>query len=110
MTVDEYHIEEESHGRGGLVFYVGKTRLPFPWEMMAVNEDAIRIPTLKEWNDYCEKHNADWAKGCREKILRRVGESYLKKNYSRGTFTIEDKWIVIKPAPSFISRILEFFN
>lgn len=110
MSIDEYHIEEEPHGRGGWVFYVGQTRLPFAWEMMAVDEDAIRIPTLEEWDDFCKKHNANWAKNSREKILRRVGEGYLKKNYRRGTFKIEDKWIVIKPPPSFISRILEFFH
>ncbi len=110
MSADDYHIEEEPHGRGGWVFYVGETRLPFPWEMMAFDEDAIRIPTPEEWDDYCETHNANWAKGRREEILKRVGERYLKKNYGKGTFEVEDKWIVIKPAPSFFSRILEFFN
>ena len=54
MYEDTYHLEQESHGRGGWVFYVGQSRLAFPWEMMASNEDVIRVPEPGEWDDYCE--------------------------------------------------------
>ncbi len=49
-------------------------------------------------------------KAAEKEILGRVGEKYLKKNYGKGTFDVEDNWIIIKPAPSFIDKLLEFFR
>ena len=44
-----------------------------------------------------------------EKEFETRGAGYLRKT-TVGTFRLEDKWIVIEPAPSFISWLLEFFN
>jgi hypothetical protein len=103
-----YKIEDELHSRGGWVFYIEQGRLPFSWEILGVKGRGVDIPTPEAWNDYCEKHSANWAKGRRQEIVQRVAEGLLKKWYGDGTYkVIEDRWLNIYPGPSLLSRLLD---
>jgi hypothetical protein len=109
-TINQYKIEEEQHGRAGWVYYVAGTRLPFPWEILGTGGISISVPSAEKWDEYCDNHNANWAKGRREEILMRVAEKMVKKRYGNGHFEIEPNWIVILPSPSLLSRLLTYLK
>ena len=72
----QYLVEEKQDGRAGWVFYIEQSRLPLPWEILGAGGGVgISVPTPEEWDTYCEKHKAVWAKGRREEILQRVSQS-----------------------------------
>lgn len=91
-----YEVELE-HGREGKVFYreVGGT-LEFWWEFMSYDVGygvGIQVPSSSQWDAYCEKHSAAWAKGRRQEILERVALEASKQKASSAQVVIGDEWI-----------------
>jgi hypothetical protein len=93
---ENYRVEQEQKGPAGWLYYVERSRLPFPWEILGTSGIGITVPTPQEWDAYCEKHGAVWAKGRREKILQRLARRMLQL-HGNGYFDMEDDWISINP-------------
>src|SRR2546423_15277003 len=105
----KYQVKIEQIGRAGWAYYIEQEKqLPFSWENFGTPGDGIIIPSPTEWNKYCEKRGADWAKERREEILQRVAQSFLKRRYGNGSFEITDRWVYIRPGPTLLSRLLEY--
>ena len=106
-----YEVEIKQDGRTGWVIYAENDKnLPFDWEFHGTGGATIFVPSSEEWNRYCGKQDARWAKGQRKKILERLGEGFLRTYYGGGDFVVEENWIAIHPSPSFISRLLNYFT
>lgn len=69
-----FKIETEYHGREGRIFYVEKSRLPFDWEMVLEKKwgRGLTIPTKAEWDSYCRRNDADWARKRGKRLSRRL--------------------------------------
>src|SRR3712207_6403984 len=99
-----YKIEYESYGRCGYAFYVENRRLPFEWEII-IGGIGVDIPVLEEWDAYCEKHSANWAKGRRDEIVQRLADGLIKKMYwfGNGTYEIVDgRWLNVYSGASLL--------
>lgn len=107
---NDYQIKVEQTGRAGYIFYIEKSRLPFAWEMIISGRKTgtgVVIPSPKEWDNYCEKNGANWAKGRRDEIVRRIGEAVGNGWYSNGTYEIrDDRWLDAYPGQSLISKFI----
>jgi len=89
----DYEVEINQTGRGGTINYIEEEKsLPFDWEFSMVGAD-IFVPTSSEWDSYCEKHLADWAKGRRQEILERLSQEVRKQKVQSAKIKIEDHWI-----------------
>jgi hypothetical protein len=88
-----YKVEITQDGRCGQDIYVedGK-RLPFDWEFSAAGV-TIYVPTPQEWDAYCEKYDAVWAKGRRREILERVAQEVRRQKVKSARFEILDHWV-----------------
>ena len=92
----DYRVEIESGGRAGDVFYIeGGRRLPLWWEYV-LNGAAIDAPSSEEWDTYCDKHSAEWAKGRRTEILERVAIEAQRQQAPSSTFIINEQGIEIE--------------
>jgi len=85
-------------------------RLPFSWEILGTEGIGIFVPKAEEWDAFCEKHNADWAKGSRDEILARLANGVIKKRYGKGSFELNPSSILITPDPSVMSFLLSFLR
>ena len=107
---EDYKIESVARGREGYIFYIEKSRLPFDWEIIIHERNTGRgltIPTSKEWDSYCERHKANWAKGRRDEIVKRIA-NVLAKKWGVGNYEIvEDRWLNIWFGSSFLERFLK---
>ncbi len=102
-----YRIEEKRISRYGHLFYIEQGgRLPFFWDILGTPGIGIEIPLPEEWDAFCEKHGAEWAKNRREEILQRVSQWVLKKWFGKGEIEYTEHWINIRPGPSLLSRLL----
>jgi hypothetical protein len=105
---ENYRVEEKQEGRSGHAYYIEQGRLPFFYEILGIKGRGLDIPSPEQWDAYCEKHEAEWAKGRRDEILERVAQALLKKWYRHGTYEIiEDRSLNIYPDPSLLSRLLD---
>ena len=88
-----YKVEIESGAPAGNVFYIedGKS-LPLWWEFL-LNGAAIEAPSPEEWDTYCDKHSAEWAKGRRTEILERVAIEAQRQQAPSATFNIHERGI-----------------
>ncbi len=105
----DYRIEMEQVGREGTVFYIEESRLPFDWEILGGTKGGagLTIPAPKEWDMYCEKNKATWAKGRRDEIIQKVAQALANNWYKNGTFEIDqDIWLNIYPGPNLLTRLL----
>lgn len=104
----DYRIEETREGQSGYVFYIeGASKLPFFWEIIGIPSGVgITVPKHEEWEAFCDKHKAEWAKDRRDEILQSVSQWMLKKWFRSGEIEFEGPWIRIIPGPSLISRLL----
>lgn len=106
-----YEVEIKRDGRTGWVIYAEHNKkLSFDWEFHGAGGVTIFVPSSEEWNAYCEKQNADWAKEQRQKILERAGKGFLQAYYGDGNFVVEENWIAIYPSPSIVLRLLNYFT
>lgn len=104
-----YQIEMNQFGREGEIFYIEQSRLPFSWEILGGTKwgAGVTIPSPREWDKYCEKNKANWAKGRRDEIVQRIAQALSKHWYKNGTFEIEkDIWLNIYSGPSLLTRLL----
>lgn len=75
----KYKVTQTAKGwTGGSIQYIEDGRpLSFPYKSI-LRGIGISVPTAEQWSDYCERHSTDWAKGRREEILKRIGETVKK--------------------------------
>ena len=110
VASSEFKVELRQEGSGGWVFYVERVgKLPFEWEYVGFPVTGISVPAPEEWDLYCEKHGAGWAKGRREEILTRVAEKILR-GYGKGSYEISDRWVIVRGGTTLLTRILSFFR
>ena len=104
-----YQIRIKSEGRGGWAFYYENgVTLPIPWEL-SVAAVSIRLRSQEEWNSFCDKHDAQWAKNSRDIIMQRVAEDVKKYWRLKGNIEIDDSWIHIYEGPGCLARIQSWF-
>ena len=90
-----YSVDVVTILRGGEVFYKeSENILPFNWEYTTAGI-SIYVPSKIDWEVFCEKHSADWAKERRGEILQRLSEEMRKQNHLKGGIEIGDTWIDI---------------
>ncbi len=88
-------VKIQAEGRGGNVHYIENGKiLPFNWEFSAVGLD-IDVPTPQEWDAFCIKHIAEWAKSRRQEILEQLAEEVCEQKAKNSRICIEDHWINI---------------
>lgn len=97
-----YNIEITQDGRSGQDIYVedGK-RLPFDWEFSATGV-TIHVPTPQEWDAYCAKHDAAWARGRRPEILGRVAQEVSRQKARSARIEMTDHWVELHFADHWI--------
>ena len=106
MSRVEYKVKEIQDGRAGWIIYTedGK-ELRFPWEMIS-RGIGVSVPDASEWDAYCEKRSAGWAKGRRREILERVAEGARRRYWGATTVTFEEKWLTVQHGDFWLIRWL----
>lgn len=104
-----YQVEITQTGRGGWSYYIedGKT-LSFDWDF-SIGSVEIYVPTPEEWDAFCEKRDAGWAKGRRLEILVRLAEEIRKQKAKSAKVSIEDHWIILSFTNAWIPSFLRSF-
>jgi hypothetical protein len=91
-----YHVKIIQSGRTGWINYVEDGKLlPFGWDFSALGIE-IYVPSSEEWNEYCDKHKADWAKDRRTEILERLAQEVCRQKAKKAKASINDNWINIE--------------
>lgn len=108
----DYRVKLKQKGPGGQVFYEESDgTLPFRWAIHSRTGIGIFVPAQHEWDEYCDKHGAEWAKGRREEIVDRTARKLIKQRYGKGTYEVgEDNWVHLIPGPGLFSRLIDFFG
>jgi hypothetical protein len=89
---NNYSVVIDNPGmRAGTLRYVeAQKELDFYWE---IDGPGIVIPSAAEWDAYCDKRNADWAKGRYREIIDRVAEEVRQKKAPSAKVQISEKYI-----------------
>jgi hypothetical protein len=92
----DYQVEIDSAGRAGNVYYTEDgSPLTFWWEFTMVGA-AISVPAAQDWDAYCDRTGAGWAKGRRQEILARIAAETRRQRAPSAKIAFEDEWIVFK--------------
>lgn len=104
-----YQVKIKPEGRAGWAFYSENgVILPIPWELSSIGA-SIRLRSEDEWNSYCDKHEAQWAKNNRDVIMQRVAEEVKKYWRFRGEIEVDGSWIHLYRGPGCLARIQSWF-
>jgi len=94
MPID-YQVQITQNGRDGVDYFIeGDSRLPFYWEF-TMGGVAIEVPTLEEWDGYCDIKRAPRAKGRRQEILVKLANEVRRRKAKSAVISIEDNWIIL---------------
>ena len=75
-----YRVEEENAGRAGMLCYFEDEKsLKFYWEMAGYYGYDVSVATAEEWDVFCERQAAEWAKGRRAEIIQHLIECLQQK-------------------------------
>jgi len=102
-----FNVDISKDGPGGWVTYSeDRGQLKFEWEF-AYKGISIRVPNPQEWDRFCDQEQAEWGKGRREEILGRLAEAFRSKQAKNATVRIDDDWIQLAFADSFLASLLD---
>jgi hypothetical protein len=94
--LDDYNVEITSEGRSGDVIYSEQgNSLSFWWEFSTTGA-FISIPSGENWNAFCERENALWAKDRKSEIVSRMAAETRRQKAGSAEIEIEDEWINLK--------------
>jgi hypothetical protein len=103
----KYEVEITQEGRGGTYYYIEQAaKLPFDWDFSSQGVSIV-APTPDEWDSYCSKYDADWAKGRRQEILQTLAEEVRRRKAKSATITIEDHWVNLSFKDSWVFSLLK---
>jgi hypothetical protein len=92
----DYRVEIDSAGRAGNVrYWEDGPPLEFWWEF-TMDGAAISVPAAQDWDAYCDRTEAGWAKGRRQEILARIAEETRRQRASSAKIAFEEDWIVLR--------------
>jgi hypothetical protein len=91
---NKFEVEFSSDGPAGWVRYEEDFVLTFPWER-TTSGFTIEVPLPREWNDFCDLHNALAAQNRREVILSRLGKAGAKV-YWGGRYYVHDTNVEVR--------------
>src|SRR2546423_894642 len=90
-----FEIKIRKTGRAGWMDYIEEGRsLHFRWDLNTEGAE-VYVPTPYEWDVFCEKSAADWARGRRQEILERLAQEYCRQRAKKAKWRIADHWILI---------------
>jgi hypothetical protein len=92
----DYQVEIDSAGRSGNVRYKEEgPPLEFWWEF-TMDGAVINVPAAQNWDAYCDRENAGWAKGRRQEIIARLAEETRRQRAPSAKIAFEDEWVVFR--------------
>jgi hypothetical protein len=99
-------IKFKSEGPAGMVYYSEQDfTLPFYWERGTVGFD-VYLPTSEQWFAFCDEHNAEGAKGRRDKIVARLANTITRQEAKCAKVTIDDSGITFSYEGDLLHRIM----
>lgn len=105
----DYQVKTKPDGRLGWAYYSENgVTLPIEWELSTVGI-SIYLQSEDEWDAFCEKHGAQWAKNSRDIIMQRVAEGVKKDRGLKGEILIDGSWIHLYRGPGCLSRVQSWF-